>query len=214
MVVTPDGGGGLGVAKGGESGTELAATLQGSEDGRVLRFSGGSDNDGNAGTEHEEGAVGAVVGVGGGGVDEGDRSKEVSASGNAAGVGAGEVGGINGYGEEHVGGADAAGGGGAESGVAEEAEGGSNGGLGGGGLLCGDVSEGGEEGGVKGTSVVEERANGSLDVQFFSGGCGGGVRDGCHLWFGGTIGRGNVNGRGFEFANALGASLVEEAWNV
>ena len=76
------------------------------------------------------------------------------------------------------------------------------------------VSEGGEEGGVKGTSVVEERANGSLDVQFFSGGGGGGVRDGCHLWFGGTIGRGNVNGRGFEFANALGASLVEEAWNI
>ena len=53
-----------------------------------------------------------------------------------------------------------------------------------------------------------------MDVQFFSGGCGGGVRDGCYLRFGGTIGRGNVNGRGFEFANALGASLVEEAWNI
>ena len=80
--------------------------------------------------------------------------------------------------------------------------------------MCGDVSEGGEEGGVKGTGVVEERAGGTLDVQFFSGGCGGGVRGGGHLGFGRSIGGGDVNGRGFKLANALGASLVEEAGNV
>ena len=108
----------------------------------------------------------------------------VDPSGNAAGVGAGEMGGTGVDAEEHVRGANDKGGIGEGGGIAEEAIRFGNGGGGGVGLKGGEGSNSGEHAVVYGTSVVEEGPNNLLEGLSFSGGGGGG-----------SIGGGDLGGR-------------------
>ena len=113
--------------------------------------------------------------VGGGVEEEGVGGTEVvDPSGNAAGVGAGETGGIGVGAEEHVRGANDKGGIGEGGGVAEKAIHFGNGGGGGVRLEGGEGSNSREHAVIYGTGVVEEGPNNLLEGLSFSGGGGGG----------------------------------------
>jgi hypothetical protein len=129
----------------------------------------------------------------------------VDPSGNAAGVGAGEMGGIGVDAEEHVRGANDKGGIGEGGGVAEKAIHFGNGGGGGFRLEGGEGGDSREHAVVYGTGVVQERPNNLLEGLSFSGGCGGGSIGGGDLGGGGTVYNPFVNEGGAGVADAVGA---------
>jgi len=214
LIVHPDGGGGLGVAEVGQSLTKFYTYLSSSKSGRIPSFSYGGNYDGDEGTEFVEGGVGGSGSVGGTRGSGGDGAEEEDPSSNTAGVGTGEVRGVRGDREGHVGGADFEVVGGMGGGIAEEAFGSGDGFEGGGGLFRGDGGDSGEERTVKGTAVKKVGSNDLLDLKFLSrGGWGGGVL-GSKL--GGLTAKvgGSVDCGGGEVANAGGAALGKEVGDV
>ena len=83
LVVAEEGGGWLGVSKAYQDGPLVGGDLGVAEQSGIFRFGDGGANDGDAGGEAVDGAIG------GGGVA---RAKEMETASDAAGVGAGEVG--------------------------------------------------------------------------------------------------------------------------
>ena len=214
LIVHPDGGGGLGVAKICQSLTEFDTHLSSSKSGRILGFGDGGDDDGDEGTEFVEGGVGGSGSVGGIRGSGGDGAEEEDPASNTAGVGTGEVGGVRGDREGHVGGADFEVVGRMGGGIAVEAFGSGNGFEGGGGLFRGDGGDSGEERAVKSTAVKKEGSNDLLDLKFLSRGGGWGGALGSKL--GGLTAKvgGNVDGGGGGVANAGGAALGKEVGDV